>query len=97
MGGRRRRQERFELDGGMTFWGVLVGLAAGALYALLNAPRSGAATRHQITSAVNETSETIRERIDAVVPSTDPITESIAEGKAAARRRRAEMGLPELD
>lgn len=93
----RRHQDGFELDGGAAVAGLLIGLAGGLLWGLLNAPRSGAATRRQITSTVSETGETIREKIDAVVPSNDPVSESIAEGKAAARRRRAELGLPELE
>ncbi len=89
-----------ELDGGLLVFGLLIGLVAGGVFGLLNAPRSGMATRKQITSSVNETGESLRHTVEhtveRVTPS-DPIGESIAEGKAAARRRRAELGLPELE
>jgi gas vesicle protein len=84
------------LDGGLLVFGLLVGLVGGAIVGLLNAPRSGLATRNQITSSVSETGETLRNTVERVAPH-DPIGESIAEGKAAARRRRAELGLPAAD
>lgn len=85
-----------ELDGGLLVFGLLIGLAVGGVVGLLNAPRSGMATRRQITSSVNETGESLRNTVERVTPH-DVVGESIAEGKAAARRRRAELGLPELE
>jgi gas vesicle protein len=84
------------LDFGMMMLGTMIGAAVGGVVALLNAPGSGRATRHRITQGVNHTGEALREKIDNVVPA-DPIAESIAEGKAAARRRRVELGLVEAD
>lgn len=84
------------LDGGMLIFGLAVGLVAGAVVGLLNAPRSGLATRTRITSSVNETGENLRHTVERVVPS-DPVGESIAEGKAAARRRRAELGFSQVE
>jgi len=90
------RTSNNSLDGGLLVLGLIVGLVAGGVVGLLNAPRSGRATRNQISSSVNETGESLRHTVERVAPS-DPIGESIAEGKAAARRRRAELGLPEVE
>lgn len=92
----RRQTSSAELDGGLLVFGLFVGLIIGGIFGLLNAPRSGMATRGRITTSVNETSETLRTTVERVVPS-DPIGESIAEGKAAARRRRAELGLSTIE
>lgn len=74
-----------ELDGGMLAVGMLIGMATGALIALFTAPKSGRAFREQ----VSETGQQLR---SSVTP-PDTIAESMAEGKAAARRRRAELGI----
>jgi gas vesicle protein len=76
------------LDDGSLFWGFFVGLLAGSIVALFSAPQSGRVTRRQISSA----GQNAREKLEAAVP-TDPVADSIAEGKAAARRRRMELGL----
>ena len=75
----------------MLIFGVIIGLIAGGLVALLKAPKSGAAFRHQFEDSVSETGHNLRATIEAAVP-TDPVAESMAEGKAAARRRLAELG-----
>jgi gas vesicle protein len=75
------------LDSGVLVSGFIVGLLIGGLFALFRAPKRGA-IRQQLT----ETGESLRQKIEAAVPA-DPIAESLAEGKAAARRRRAELGL----
>lgn len=80
---------RDELDGGALTFGFVFGLIVGSLVALFRAPRSGAETRRQIS----ETGQELREQIEEVVTPVDPLAESMAEGKAAARRRRAELGL----
>lgn len=74
------------LDMGVLIVGFVIGLLAGGIGALFSAPQSGDATRQQIT----ETGHTLRSRIEAAVPA-DPVAESMAEGKAAARRRKAEL------
>lgn len=78
-------------DGGLStsalVFGFLLGLIAGGMAALFGAPRSGAVTRQQLA----DTGQALRSKLDHVVPA-DPVAESIAEGKAAARRRRAELG-----
>lgn len=71
------------------FWGLLIG----GLWTLVRGPRLSvketlSASRERIVDAGSD----LRERVEAAVP-RDPISESIAEGKAAARRRLAELGL----
>ncbi|MFN8448440.1 MAG: YtxH domain-containing protein [Anaerolineae bacterium] len=80
-----------DLDGGMLIFGIIAGLLVGGLATLFNAPRSGIALRRQIADAVGETGHSLRANIEAVVP-TDPVAESMAQGKAAARRRLEELG-----
>ncbi|HEX2620323.1 MAG TPA: hypothetical protein VHL11_09255 [Phototrophicaceae bacterium] len=64
------------------FWGALIG----SIIALLRAPRFSPLQQFK------EVRQEVREKLEAVVPG-DPINEGIAEGKAAARRRLAELGL----
>jgi len=80
-------QENHEpgLDGGLLVSGFVIGLLVGAITALFN---GGSRARQGLL----ETGETLREKLESIVP-TDTIAESLAEGKAAARRRRAELGL----
>lgn len=80
------------IDRAALSWGLIVGFLLGALYTLLKAPRSPQAVREQIT----ETGAALRERIEAALP-PDPIAQGLAEGRAAARRRRAELGLSDHD
>ena len=84
----KREAEKSELDGGLLIFGMIVGLIVGGLVTLFKAPASGQAFRRQI---VSETGQNLRTTIEAVVPS-DPLAESMAEGKAAARRRLSELG-----
>lgn len=92
MSNRRRAQEKsFDLDSGMLIFGMFTGMLVGGVVALFKAPRSGEQTRDQITGQVSQTTEDLKSRIDQVT--ADPVAESMAEGKAAARRRRIELGL----
>ncbi len=75
----------------MLIFGMLVGLAVGGVLTLLKAPKSGAVLRHDVAESVSETGQNLRTTIESVVPS-DPVAESLAEGKAAARRRLTELG-----
>ncbi len=83
------QQNNIDIDGEKVFWGFFFGLAVGAVAALFASPRSGSETRQQLT----ESGQQLREKIEATVTPTDPVAESLAEGKAAARRRRSELGL----
>ena len=80
------------VDGGLLLFGLLLGITTGALIALLTAPKSGRTFRRELSASVNETGQNLKATVESVVPS-DPVAESMAEGKAAARRRRAELGL----
>lgn len=73
------------LDVSTLIWGLLLGMIIGGAVAMFRAPRSGQETRQQLA----ESGQALREKLTPV----DPVTESLAEGKAAARRRRAELGL----
>lgn len=75
------------VDSGLLFGGFIIGLIAGGVVTLFRLPRSGSAVRKEIA----EKGETLRDKLDTVVQS-DPLAESMAEGKAAARRRRLELG-----
>lgn len=79
------------IDGGMLIGGLLLGLIVGGLLTLFKAPISGKAFRQQVTESVSATGQSIRGTVESVVPS-DPVAESLAAGKAAARRH-AELGL----
>ncbi len=72
-------REPRELDGEMLIWGTIYGLIIGGITALLTLPKSGLALRREV-----------RDRVELAIP-RDPVADSIAEGKAAARRRLEEM------
>ena len=89
MGGVRLKGLDDRLDSGALLVGLLMGLLAGGLIALFRAPRKGSVTRRQIVGAGHD----LRQHLEEAVTPLDPIAESMAEGKAAAQRRRAELGL----
>jgi hypothetical protein len=71
------------LDNGATFWGFFFGLIIGAILTLVRGPRLALPDPQEVR-------QELRDKLDAMTPG-DPITESIAEGKAAARRRLSEL------
>lgn len=75
------------LDSGLLIGGFIIGLIVGGVAALFRTSRSGTEVRQQIV----ESGDNIRGKIESAIV-TDPVAESMAEGKAAARRRRAELG-----
>ncbi|MBA3868170.1 MAG: YtxH domain-containing protein [Anaerolineae bacterium] len=75
------------LDSGMLLGGFIIGLIVGGIAALFRTPRSGNDVRQQLV----ESGDNLRGKIESVIVS-DPVAESMAEGKAAARRRRIELG-----
>lgn len=75
-----------QLDNGLLFGGFIFGLLIGGIAALFRTPRSGSELRQQIA----DSGDTLRNKLETAV--SDPLAESMAEGKAAARRRRLEMG-----
>ena len=84
-----KKQPETGLHGGALVLGFVFGSVLGGLIALFLNPRSGSQTRQQLA----ETSNTLRVQLEEAVIPADPLTESLAEGKAAARRRRTELGL----
>jgi gas vesicle protein len=77
------------LDIGTLILGFLIGLLVGSVATLFRAPRSGSEMRQLLA----ESEQNLLEKIESTVIPADPVAESMAEGKAAARRRRAELGL----
>lgn len=83
------------LDENSSFSGFRLGIMVGAIIALFKAPRLN--IRPQSTQDSEDTQNQLdmrtigRNLLNTITPS-DPIEESIAEGKEAARRRRAELG-----
>lgn len=77
------------LNMGALIWGFLMGLVIGGAAALFRTPRSG----NEMRQLLAESEQNVRQKIEAAVIPADPVAESMAEGKAAARRRRAELGL----
>ncbi|MDX1994815.1 MAG: hypothetical protein SF029_20700 [bacterium] len=96
------------LDEDQLFAGFIVGFFLAGLVALFKGPRVHLDDVRQTVQEAAEdvvnkgqelsatTSRTVREKIESVIPS-DPIHDSIAEGKEAARRRRAEFGVTVSD
>lgn len=92
------------IDDDAAFSGFKLGLLAGALFALFSAPRiriahllrnltaTGAGLGDKLHQASNDAAKGLRDKLTSLTPG-DPINASIAEGKAAARRRRTELGL----
>lgn len=76
------------MDKVFLFWGFIFGGVSGGLLTLLMAPKRSRNTQQQIVTL----SQSVREKIEASIPA-DPIEDSMAAGKAAARRRRDELGL----
>ncbi len=75
------------LDSGLLLGGFLIGLIIGGIAALFRTPRSGNDVRQQLV----ESGDSLRGKLESVIV-TDPLAESMAEGKAAARARRLELG-----
>ena len=69
--------------------GVVMGFLVGGVVTLLTLPKTGEKPASQ---GLAEVAQTVRERVEMALP-VDPVSESMAEGKAAARRRRDELGM----
>ena len=68
--------------------GVVMGIIIGGLVALFTMPKQVKQAGDSMTVITHRAKEKIQD-----VTFTDPIEESLAVGKAAARRRREELGL----
>jgi len=81
------KHERREIDSAALGWGFVIGLLAGGIGALFRP------VRLSISRAKLETTgQSLRKKLESIVPQ-DPVAESIAEGKAAAQRRRTQLSL----
>lgn len=79
-----------DLPIGMFLWGAVLGFISVGLITLFTAPKGSHENRQQITAVT----QSVRARIETALPSmTDPVEESLAEGKATARQRREELGI----
>lgn len=84
----KKRQSKTErIDQASFQFGVILGLLIGGIVALFTLPKSGRALRLILKQDAVVTTERLRARVEQVLPA-DPIAQSIAEGKAAARRYR---------
>ena len=77
------------LDDKSTFLGFLLGLLIGGAATLLGARQSNKATEARTTTTIDQSA---REKLKITAP-IDPAADSIAAGKAAARRRLEELGI----
>jgi gas vesicle protein len=75
------------LDSGLLLGGFVIGLIVGGVAALFRTTRTGNDVRQRLV----ESGDKVRGKLESVIVS-DPVAESMAEGKAAARRRRIELG-----
>ncbi len=80
--------KHLQLNEGAVFSGFFFGVIVGAFITLLRGPRIRL-KRENLSHAKTY----IRDALTVV----DPIKQSIAEGKEAARRRRSDLGLTMLD
>lgn len=80
-----------DVDAHTLTWGAVIGLLLGGLITLLTAPKP---KHFNPTGAISQVGENLRGQIESARPK-DPLEESLAAGKAAARRRREELGLGE--
>jgi gas vesicle protein len=76
----------------MLICGGVVGVLVGALSALWYLPKSGRQLRQQAGEAVEQAGRALQMRVEAA-GSSDRVADSIAQGKAAARQRRRDLGL----
>jgi gas vesicle protein len=85
-------------DNNSAIWGFIWGLVIGGVIAVLRAPRLNVVKfqNAQPLEQLKQVQQEIREKLSSVVQN-DPLSESIAEGKAAARRRLAELGISRQD
>ncbi|MBL8145472.1 MAG: YtxH domain-containing protein [Anaerolineae bacterium] len=80
----------FRADGRWMAWGLVLGLLTGAGLSLWFAPRSGGSFRAWLADGVQRMAQRTRSRIEDAA-SSDPVAQSLAEGKEAARKRREGM------
>ncbi len=78
------------LDEGVLFWGFWLGAFVGAVVTLLRSSRRGLLLGWSPDwGRVRDRGKALQQRLEPV----DPVAQSIAEGKQAAQRRRAALGV----
>jgi hypothetical protein len=82
-----RKRDMRELDNAALGWGFVIGILAGGIGALFRPVRV-----HISRAQLEITGQNLREKLEGIVP-RDTVAASIAEGKAAAHRRRAELSV----
>jgi hypothetical protein len=85
-------KDKSSLDGEKLFSGFMLGFWLGGLIALFAGPRIRPGNLRQTGQHLARAGNAIRDTIESVAPG-DTVSDSIAEGKEAARRRRHELGL----
>lgn len=73
---------------GSLVWGFVIGAVAGGIVTLFRSTRPGL-----LATKPRSLEESLLQETPKSPPPVDPVAASIAEGRAAARRRRIEMGL----
>lgn len=76
-----------DIDRGTLLWGMALGILVGGLVTLLKSSKGSRENRDQIGAVTTN----MRKRVKTAMPA-DPIQESMAAGKAAAARRREDIG-----
>ncbi|MGQ9887421.1 MAG: YtxH domain-containing protein [Aggregatilineales bacterium] len=84
-----RHADRLALEVNALVLGLICGALVGAVIGLFTTPRSGSQVRREIT----RTGQALVARIEETAAAQDAMAESMEAGKAAARRRRADLGL----
>lgn len=74
------------LDWGFLVRGLLLGLIVGGTIALFTAPISGKPLRDKIKQRFSFLDRSLRERAERLMP-PDPVSQSLMEGQAVARKR----------
>lgn len=77
------------IDGLWVLRGTIWGCLLGAMIGLFVARRSGPVMRQELA----RTGQTLANRLEETLVPGDPLSDSIAQGKAAARRRRSDLGI----
>ncbi len=82
-----KQTRKQQLREGTVLAGFFWGLVAGGVLSLVRGPR------FRPVDTVNQVASGVQAKLSTLGPS-DPVQEGIEEGKAAARRRLAELGQP---
>jgi hypothetical protein len=85
-------QNQAPIDSGGIILGLVLGTLIGGVAALFKAPLLRVPMRHQHSGTMTVKPEKSAVKAEPNIPA-DPVAESRAQGKAAATRRRSELGI----